>query len=80
MPVPSHLFTALEAAAQSLVTATPQAFDSAQVHLSQVVQALTDQPELRRDPAVLRSLRTINLLSEQAARLRMSRRNWSIEA
>ncbi|MBL8295808.1 MAG: hypothetical protein JNN08_28455 [Bryobacterales bacterium] len=62
------------------MNATPRAFESAQIYLSQAVQILTDQPEARRDPAVLRSLRTINLLSEQAARLRMSRRNWSIEA
>lgn len=80
MPVPSHSLNALEAAEQALVIATPQAFGSAQIHLSQAVQTLTEEPELRRDPAVLRSLRTIHLLSEQAARLRMSRRNWSIEA
>lgn len=80
MPVPSQLLAHLQAAEQSLLVATPRALDNAQLHLDQVVQTLTDQPELRRHPTVLGSVAIFNALADQAARLRMGRRNWSIDA
>ncbi len=80
MPPPLHLRAILDAAEHALLVPTPESFDSAQVYLAQAVQSLTDQPELRRDPAVLRAVTAINLLADQAARLRMGRQNWSIEA
>lgn len=80
MPVPSQLLAHLQCAEQSLIVATPRALDDAQLHLAQVVQTLTDQPELRRLPTVLGSLANLNALSDQAARLRMGRSNWSIDA
>jgi len=80
MPPPLHLRAVLDAAEHALLVPTAPSLDTAQVYLAQAIQSLTDQPDLRRDPAVRRSMIAINLLADQAARLRMGRRNWSIEA